>query len=156
GHRGGPGRVRRDHPSDHLARSRLSRRRRRPLRRRQHAGARPAHVDPPPPGARGRRRSAPQSVPGQGHQRLAREDRASRRGRVGRRDGDATRGGARLNTHVGTSGYNYPEWRGTFYPEKLPTSKMLAYYVERFTSVEINATFYRMPRAKTVEGWGGD
>ena len=44
GHRGGPGRVRRDHPPDHLARPRLSRRRRRPLRRRQHAGARPAHV----------------------------------------------------------------------------------------------------------------
>jgi len=55
---------------------------------------------------------------------------------------------------VGTSGYNYPEWRGTFYPDKLPASKMLAYYVERFTTVEINASFYRMPNAKTVAGWG--
>ncbi|PYN87580.1 MAG: DUF72 domain-containing protein [Candidatus Rokuibacteriota bacterium] len=59
-----------------------------------------------------------------------------------------------MKTHVGTSGYNYPEWRGTFYPERLPASKMLAYYVERFTTVEINATFYRMPNAKTVAGWG--
>jgi len=58
-----------------------------------------------------------------------------------------------LKFRVGTSGYNYPEWRGTFYPDKLPASKMLAYYVERFTAVEINATFYRMPKATTVEGW---
>ena len=58
-----------------------------------------------------------------------------------------------MKIHVGTSGYNYPEWRGTFYPDKLPASKMLAYYVERFTTVEINATFYRMPSAKTVAGW---
>jgi len=56
--------------------------------------------------------------------------------------------------HVGTSGYNYPEWKGTFYPKDLPASKMLAYYVERFTTVEINNTFYRMPNAKTVAGWG--
>jgi len=56
--------------------------------------------------------------------------------------------------HVGTSGYNYPEWKGTFYPKDLPTSKMLPYYVERFTTVEINNTFYRMPSAKTATGWG--
>jgi len=58
-----------------------------------------------------------------------------------------------LKVHVGTSGYNYPEWKGTFYPDKLPAAKMLAYYVERFSTVEINATFYRMPNAKTVAGW---
>ena len=46
---------------------------------------------------------------------------------------------------VGTSGYNYPEWRGTFYPEKFSTDRMLAYYAERFPTVEINYTFYRMP-----------
>ena len=34
---------------------------------------------------------------------------------------------------IGTSGYNYPEWRGSFYPEKFPTAKMLAYYAERLT-----------------------
>lgn len=54
---------------------------------------------------------------------------------------------------VGTSGYNYPEWRGSFYPEKFPTAKMLPYYAERFSTVEINYTFYRMPTAKTVAGW---
>jgi uncharacterized protein YecE (DUF72 family) len=55
--------------------------------------------------------------------------------------------------HVGTSGYNYPEWRGSFYPRDLPASKMLRYYAERFATVEINATFYRMPTAKSVTGW---
>ena len=54
---------------------------------------------------------------------------------------------------VGTSGYNYPEWRGTFYPEKFSTDKMLAYYAERFPTVEINYTFYRMPNEKLLAGW---
>src|SRR5579862_7736606 len=54
---------------------------------------------------------------------------------------------------VGTSGYNYPEWKGTFYPEKMPTTKMLPYYAERFSTVEINYTFYRMPNEKTLAGW---
>ena len=54
---------------------------------------------------------------------------------------------------VGTSGYNYPEWRGTFYPEKFSTDKMLAFYAERFPTVEINYTFYRMPTEKLLAGW---
>src|SRR5436189_5258537 len=54
---------------------------------------------------------------------------------------------------IGTSGYNYPEWRGTFYPEKLSTAKMLAYYSERFRTVEINYTFYRIPTEKLLAGW---
>ena len=54
---------------------------------------------------------------------------------------------------VGTSGYNYPEWKGSFYPETLPTSKMLPYYAERFPTVEINYTFYRSPNEKILEGW---
>jgi len=54
---------------------------------------------------------------------------------------------------VGTSGYNYPEWRGTFYPEKFSTDKMLTYYAERFPTVEINYTFYRMPTEKLLAGW---
>ena len=57
---------------------------------------------------------------------------------------------------VGTSGYNYPEWRGTFYPEKFSTDKMLAYYAERFPTVEINYTFYRMPNAKTMAAWDAE
>ena len=55
--------------------------------------------------------------------------------------------------YVGTSGYNYPEWKGTFYPVTLPTSKMLPYYAERFSAVEINYTFYRMPTVKALAGW---
>jgi uncharacterized protein YecE (DUF72 family) len=54
---------------------------------------------------------------------------------------------------VGTSGYNYPEWRGSFYPEKFSTDKMLAYYAERFPTVEINYTFYRVPNEKLLTGW---
>lgn len=54
---------------------------------------------------------------------------------------------------VGVSGYNYPEWKGGFYPEKLPASQMLPYYAERLSTVEINYTYYRMPNAKTLEGW---
>jgi uncharacterized protein YecE (DUF72 family) len=54
---------------------------------------------------------------------------------------------------VGTSGYNYPEWKGSFYPETLPATKMLPYYAERFPTVEINYTFYRTPNAKILEGW---
>ncbi len=54
---------------------------------------------------------------------------------------------------VGTSGYNYPEWKGSFYPTSLAASKMLPYYAERFQTVEINYTFYRMPTEKSVAGW---
>jgi uncharacterized protein YecE (DUF72 family) len=54
---------------------------------------------------------------------------------------------------VGTSGYNYPEWRGSFYPEKFSTTRMLPYYAERFDTVEINYTFYRMPNEKILAGW---
>jgi uncharacterized protein YecE (DUF72 family) len=58
-----------------------------------------------------------------------------------------------MSIWVGTSGYNYPEWRGSFYPEKFPASKMLPYYAERFSTVEINYTFYRMPNEKILAGW---
>lgn len=54
---------------------------------------------------------------------------------------------------VGTSGYNYPEWKGSFYPSDLAASKMLPYYASKFRTVEINYTFYRMPTAKIVTGW---
>jgi uncharacterized protein YecE (DUF72 family) len=58
-----------------------------------------------------------------------------------------------VRTFVGTSGFSYPQWKGHFYPEDLPASKMLAYYASQFATVEINNTFYRMPTAKTVQGW---
>ncbi len=54
---------------------------------------------------------------------------------------------------IGTSGYNYPEWKGSFYPPKLPAAQMLAYYAVRFPSVEINYTFYRIPNEQIVAGW---
>jgi len=54
---------------------------------------------------------------------------------------------------VGTSGYNYPEWKGSFYPDDLAAKKMLPYYAARFPTVEINYTFYRMPTEKLVAGW---
>ncbi len=54
---------------------------------------------------------------------------------------------------IGTSGYNYPEWRGSFYPDKFPAAKMLEFYAARFNTVEINYTFYRMPTAKQLAGW---
>lgn len=54
---------------------------------------------------------------------------------------------------IGTSGYNYPEWKGSFYPANLATAKMLPYYAERFPTVEINYTFYRMPNEKLLAGW---
>jgi len=57
---------------------------------------------------------------------------------------------------IGTSGYNYPEWKGSFYPEKLPTKKMLPYYAEHFQTVEINYTFYRAPNEKILNGWSGE
>lgn len=54
---------------------------------------------------------------------------------------------------IGTSGYNYPEWKGSFYPPKLPAKQMLSYYAERLSTVEINYTYYRMPDARTLESW---
>jgi uncharacterized protein YecE (DUF72 family) len=54
---------------------------------------------------------------------------------------------------VGTSGYNYPEWKGSFYPQTLPAAKMLPYYAQRFQTVEINYTFYRAPNEKILQGW---
>jgi uncharacterized protein YecE (DUF72 family) len=54
---------------------------------------------------------------------------------------------------VGTSGYSYKEWKGTFYPEELKSADMLRYYAERLSTVEINNTFYRMPKASLLESW---
>jgi uncharacterized protein YecE (DUF72 family) len=58
-----------------------------------------------------------------------------------------------MRIHIGTSGYNYPEWRGTFYPDAFPAKAMFGFYAQHFHTVEINATFYRMPTTKTTGGW---
>ncbi len=54
---------------------------------------------------------------------------------------------------VGTSGYSYKEWKGSFYPEDLKAAEMLHFYAERLPSVEINNTFYRMPKQSVLENW---
>jgi uncharacterized protein YecE (DUF72 family) len=54
---------------------------------------------------------------------------------------------------AGTSGFSYKEWLGSFYPEKLPADAMLRYYAERFATVEINNTFYRMPAEAMLARW---
>src|SRR5436309_2118414 len=61
-----------------------------------------------------------------------------------------------MNLYVGTSGYSYKEWKGTFYPEDLPEKQMLRFYGERFRAVEINNTFYRMPKASVLEAWAAE
>lgn len=54
---------------------------------------------------------------------------------------------------VGTSGYAYKEWKGSFYPEKLPDAQFLRFYGEQFTTVEINHSFYRMPAEAMLQKW---
>jgi uncharacterized protein YecE (DUF72 family) len=54
---------------------------------------------------------------------------------------------------IGCSGWNYRDWRGPFYPERAPQRRWLELYAERFATVEVNNTFYRLPRREAVEGW---
>ena len=56
---------------------------------------------------------------------------------------------------AGASGYSYKEWQGSFYPEKIKPDAMLAWYAERLPTVEINNTFYRMPKTDVLETWAG-
>ena len=58
-----------------------------------------------------------------------------------------------MNLNVGTSGFSYKEWKGTFYPEDLPAKEMLKYYASRLPAVEINNTFYRLPQRAMLENW---
>jgi len=58
-----------------------------------------------------------------------------------------------MRLHAGTSGFSYDEWKGVFYPEKLPAKQRLAFYATQLNTVEINNTFYRTPQASVVDGW---
>ena len=58
-----------------------------------------------------------------------------------------------MNLFVGTSGFSYKGWKGPFYPEKLPNKDMLSYYGSQLPAVEINNTFYRMPKREVFENW---
>ncbi|WOJ89645.1 DUF72 domain-containing protein [Methylocapsa polymorpha] len=55
--------------------------------------------------------------------------------------------------HIGTSGWRYDHWRGPFYPETLAAEDMLAFYAERFATVELNYSFYRLPEPESVRSW---
>jgi uncharacterized protein YecE (DUF72 family) len=55
---------------------------------------------------------------------------------------------------AGASGYSYKEWKGSFYPADIKPDAMLAWYAQRLPTVEINNTFYRMPKAEVLEAWG--
>lgn len=54
---------------------------------------------------------------------------------------------------IGTSGWQYKDWRGAFYPQKLAQGRWLEHYAERFAVVEINSTFYRLPSPETFSAW---
>jgi uncharacterized protein YecE (DUF72 family) len=58
-----------------------------------------------------------------------------------------------VTVHIGTSGWQYAHWRGHLYPERLPQRLWLEHYAERFSCVEVNATFYRLPSRTAVEEW---
>ena len=58
-----------------------------------------------------------------------------------------------MTLYAGTSGYSYKEWKGSFYPEKISPKEMLAYYASRLHAVELNNTFYRMPKPELIESW---
>ncbi|HLH56182.1 MAG TPA: DUF72 domain-containing protein [Verrucomicrobiae bacterium] len=61
-----------------------------------------------------------------------------------------------MNLYVGTSGYSYKPWKGPFYPEELPDKQMLNFYGQHFRTVEINNTFYRMPKPELMETWAAE
>ncbi len=64
-------------------------------------------------------------------------------------------GSAKMKIHIGTSGYAYKEWKGEFYPEKISPKEMLRFYSDYFQTVEINNTFYRMPKESVLISWAG-
>lgn len=61
-----------------------------------------------------------------------------------------------MRIRAGTSGWSYKEWKGHLYPEKLPAKDMLRFYATRFSTVEVNNSFYRMPTRTTLESWFAD
>lgn len=61
--------------------------------------------------------------------------------------------GKRVSIRIGTSGRTYKHWQGIFYPDKWPKSRWLEYYIMHFDTVELNATFYRLPNRRSFENW---
>jgi uncharacterized protein YecE (DUF72 family) len=62
-------------------------------------------------------------------------------------------GREKTGCHIGTSGWNYPHWKKRFYPSEIPSSRWLHYYAGRFSTVEINNSFYRLPSEETFVKW---
>ena len=60
-----------------------------------------------------------------------------------------------MKNYTGCSGFNYDDWKGKFYPEDVPRNRWLEYYAEKFDTVEINSSFYRLPSEKTLKNWYG-
>ncbi len=60
------------------------------------------------------------------------------------------------DVHIGTSGFSYDHWRGIFYPEGLAKGKWFGYYCENFSTVELNVTFYRLPKDEAFRKWRSD
>ena len=58
-----------------------------------------------------------------------------------------------MSIHIGTSGFYYEHWRGVFYPQDLAKRRFFEYYMKQFDTVELNSTFYHLPRLKTTEHW---
>jgi uncharacterized protein YecE (DUF72 family) len=54
---------------------------------------------------------------------------------------------------IGTSGWNYKDWKGLFYPTSVPATRWLEYYAQHFDTIEVNATFYRLPKQETFDKW---
>lgn len=69
------------------------------------------------------------------------------------RNEDPFKGEPWENVHVGTSGWHYEDWKGPFYPVGLLKKNFLAYYAEHFHSVEINNSFYQLPKTETLKAW---
>lgn len=67
--------------------------------------------------------------------------------------GKESRPGRRAQILIGTSGWNYRDWRGRFYPEALPAEEWFGHYAGRFNTVEINNTFYHLPAVATFDAW---
>jgi uncharacterized protein YecE (DUF72 family) len=66
---------------------------------------------------------------------------------------DGLTAGYRPPLLIGTSGFSYPSWRGSFYPDKMPAREFLTHYSSRFRSLEVNSTFYRLPLVSTLSRW---
>jgi uncharacterized protein YecE (DUF72 family) len=61
-----------------------------------------------------------------------------------------------MRTYIGTSGWSYKEWKGSFYPPKLSANRMLRHYASRFTAVEVNNSFYRTPSEAVLATWAAE